>query len=425
MSLTIVFFSLALAAEPAAAAPVWTEADALEAFERGSPALAEARAAEASARGDVTQAGLLPNPQLSVSASNFPIVPNTTPGGDGPGVAHNLVTSVALEQPVELGGKRGKRLAASRGALAEATLASADALRGARFDLLRAFWQAVKAKNRRELAEKVGLRFSETVRITRARYANQDISRVDLDKVELEALRNQNDLADARAEERTAVADLLGQVGPAAPAWVQVSGDLASRPLPLELEPLLARAGEARPDLREAERRVETARANLALAEAQRVPDVSVGLAYTHSRAIPAGDNPDSFAVTLGLPLPIFNRNQGEIAKARIAIDRAERARDALFAKVGTEVAAAHARYVAATDKVVRYDTDALRLADRALEVAERSWRAGDISLLAFLEAERTYIALRGDYLDTLFELRQAALELERATGVPKLGEDT
>ena len=72
-----------------------------------------------------------------------------------------------------------------------------------------------------------------------------------------------------------------------------------------------------------------------------------------------------------------------------------------------------------AVEKVARYDGGALARADRALAVAEKTWRAGDRSLLELLEAERTWIALRGDYLDTELELREAALELERAVGAP------
>jgi cobalt-zinc-cadmium efflux system outer membrane protein len=88
---------------------------------------------------------------------------------------------------------------------------------------------------------------------------------------------------------------------------------------------------------------------------------------------------------------------------------------------VAREVAAALARYRAAAEKVARYDGGALERADRALQVAEKTWRAGDRSLLEYLEAERTWVELRGDYLDTLFELRQAAFELEKAVGHPLL----
>lgn len=400
----------------AADRPIWTEADALAAFERSSPALAEARADEDAARADVRQAGLMPNPTLSVGASNIPLQTNPT-WGNGSGIANNVVGSVELDQPIELGGKRSRRLAVARGALAGASLSRADAVRTARAELRLAFWGAVRARERRLLAEAVRARSAETLRIMRARFASEDISALDLDKIELEAAQQENEVADAVAAERAAVADLLRLVGPGAPPDVDVSGALPSPAPPLDEGRLAARARDARPDLAAARRRVETGRASVALAEAQAVPDVTVGVGYTRSRALLSGDNPQSLGVTLSVPLPLFSRNQGEIQKARVELRRAEDAARALDAAVAREVAAADARYAAAAEKVARYDGGALARAERALAVAEKTYRSGDRSLLEFLEAERTFIAVRSDYLDTMYELRAARLELELAIG--------
>jgi outer membrane protein, heavy metal efflux system len=296
---------------------------------------------------------------------------------------------------------------------------TADARRLAVFELRRAFWNAVRNREKRALSEAVRQRIEESLRISRARYEAEDISGADLEKLELEALNQQNDLADAVASERSALADLLGLVGPAAPPAVRLEGDLALAPTPLDLPALAARARSARPDLAAARRQAESTRLAVAVAEAAAVPDLTAGVGWTRSRAIPAGDNPDVLAVTLSVPLPLFHRNQGEISKARVEAERSERAAAALEARVLTEVSAAAARYQAAAEKVARYDGGALQRADHLLAIVERTWRAGDRSLLEFLEAERTWIALRADALDTRFELREAGLELERAVGAP------
>jgi cobalt-zinc-cadmium efflux system outer membrane protein len=130
-----------------------------------------------------------------------------------------------------------------------------------------------------------------------------------------------------------------------------------------------------------------------------------------------SGDNPQSLGLTLSVPLPLFSRNQGEIAKARALLARAEDAARAAEAGVSHDVTAAHARYAAAAEKVARYDGGALARAERSLAVSERTYRSGDRSLLEFLEAQRTFIAVRSDYLDTMYELRAARLELEQAVG--------
>jgi cobalt-zinc-cadmium efflux system outer membrane protein len=416
-------FSLALllgTADPAGPAPVpWTEADALAAFERGSQVLVDARAAEAGARGDLVQAGLFPNPSLALSAANLPLTANPPPSGNGPGWSRNLVTSVEIDQLLELGGKRGKRQAQARAALTGAVAGTADARRTALFELRTAFWSAVRARARRLLAEQVTGRSAETLRISRARLDAEDISRADFEKVELEAMKQQNDLADAVAIERSAVAGLLALVGPTAPPDVEVRGDLTLRPPPLDEARLVERAAEERADVRASRALAEAASAAVRLAEAQAIPDLTLGLGYTRSKAVAVGDNPDSLALTFSVPLPLFHRNQGEIAKAAAEAERSDRAAAALQARVARDVAAALARYRAAAEKVARYDGGALLRADRALAVAEKTWRAGDRSLLEYLEAERTWVELRGDYLDTQFELRQAAFELEKSVGRP------
>ena len=416
--LTLSFALLLGAAEP----PVpWTEADALAAFERGSQVLADARAAEAGARGDLVQAGLIPNPNLTLSAANFPLTTNPPPTGNGPGWSKNLVTSAGLDQLLELGGKRGKRQAQARAALAGAVAGSADARRTSLFELRTAFWSAVRARERRLLAEQVTGRSVEIERIGKARLDAEDISRADFEKIELEAMKQQNDLADTIATERGAVSGLLALVGPAAPPDVEVRGDLAVRPPPLDEARLAVRAVEERADVRAARAQSEAARATVSLAWAQAVPDLTLGLGYTRSKAVAVGDKTDSLALIFSVPLPLFHRNQGEIARASAEAERSERAAVALQARVARDVAAALARYRAATEKVARYDGGALQRADRALQVAEKTWRAGDRSLLEYLEAERTWVALRGDYLDTQFELRQAAFELEKVVGRPLL----
>ncbi len=409
-----------IVAAPTAAgpAPAWTLDDALAAFQQGSPELDEARARAASARADVTQAGLGPNPELSLTVGNVPLVPNLGAGGNGPGLGRNLVTSVGLSQTLELGGKRRKRVASARSRVAGASAGVDDALRLARFEVERAFWAALGARAKRELAEVIHGRYAETARISQARFAADDISGADLDKIVLEGARQENDVADARGAEAVALEELLRLVGPAAPAKVSLQGELEPPPAPApDPAALLHRAREARPDVRVARERVETAHRELALAEAQAVPDLTLGIGYAHSQAVVAGDNPDTLSFTVGLPLPFRNRNQGEVEKARVELAAAGRALEAASARAGREVREALARLAAAEEKHHRHVGGVLQRSQRALETAEKAYRQGATSLLALLEAQRTFIQLREESLDTLVELRSARLEVERSAG--------
>jgi outer membrane protein, heavy metal efflux system len=407
--------SLALAQT---APPIWTLDDALAALLRSSPELDEARARERAAHADIAQAGLLPNPELQASLGNLPLRANAGPGGNGGGFSRNAVASVALSQPLEAGGKREKRVAAATSRAAAARASFGDALRLARFEVSRAFWTAVTAKAKRALAEEIRLRYAETIRISRARFQADDISAADLDKIVLEGARQENDLADARTAFSVAVQELLRIAGAGAPPEVDVAGELAAPAAPTPaLDALVKLAVAHRADLAVARERVETARRDLALARAQAIPDVTIGASYTHSQGVIAGDNPDTLGFTVGLPLPLFSRNQGEVAKARIELDAATRAVEAAEDRARREIAGALARLGAAEEKARRYDEGVLARARRALDVAEKAYRDGATGLLALLEAERTFIQLRGDALDTQLELRTARLELERAAG--------
>lgn len=403
----------AASAEP----PSWTLADAVAAFLASSPELQLARLRERAAAGELTQAGLRPNPEASLSLGNIPLRANASGSGNGVHFHDNWVGTAGLTQSLELGGKRSRRVAAASERLAVARLSTEEALRLARFEVERAFWQAVLAQAHRQLAEEIQARYQATARIFRARFAADDVAKSDVEKIELEALRQENDLDDARAAEHAALHDLLRLVGPGAPPEVRLRAELPRSPPPLPDLEALRRQAEGRSDLRVAAGQLRAARAALDVARAEAVPDLSVGVTYTHSQAFAAGDNPDVLAFTIGLPLPVFHRNQGEIARASSEVASAETELAAARAGVDREIEAAMARLRAARDKVARYQEGTLARADRALQVAERAHREGAASLLALLEAERTYIALRQDYLDTLFELRVALLEVGRATG--------
>lgn len=401
---------------PSAGPPTWTLDDARSAFLRGAPELVEAAAKEAAAAGDLVTAGLLPNPQLNLSPGNLPLKDNRE-FGNGPGLGANLTLGAGVSQLIELGGKRDKRLDTARGGLAQAKATRLEVLRQQLFALQSAFYKALVTRAKRELVEKIHDRYGETVRISRARFKADDISAAELDKIELEGLKFENAVADARQDEAVALQDLLQIVGPLAPATVIVKGELPAPRSELSEPELVHRALDARPDLVAARHRVETARAALALARAQAIPDLTVGLGYTHSQAVRSGDNPDALYGSVTFPLPLFNRNQGEVMKAEAELAAAEHAEKAVASRIEREVLQALAKFVTAAEKVARYEGGYLDKADRALKVTERSYREGAQSLLVFLEAERTYAESRADYLDTQFEHRQALLELERAVG--------
>ena len=168
------------------------------------------------------------------------------------------------------------------------------------------------------------------------------------------------------------------------------------------------RALERRPDLRAAGAARVQADAQLASAERERLPDISVGGAYTHSDFTVSGDNPNTLALTLSLPLPLFDRNQANIGRAQLDQRRADNDGERLRIAVARDVAEAvrrgrarrrcwrcsstgGRRRAGRADRHVRQGRHALARRDRAAGRRE-VYRAGAISLIQLLEAQRTYL---------------------------------
>src|SRR5881296_3125983 len=284
--------------------------EALAGLRRQNPELLAGALHVRAAHGDVVTASLLPNPTLSAGAGNFPLG-RTNPSGIG--VRDTVVSQVGLEEEVLLPGKRGARLAAARRREAAAAAERADLERRLAFELRARFVALLEATERLRLARENLEHYRETVRVSEARAREGDISHAELDKIALEQRGFEREVADAQADRREAVAALLPLVGVEA-ADVEPVGTLA--PAPEDAAHLASEALERRPDLRAAERAEEAAEAALRLARAERWPNPTLGVQYTHSEFQVSGDLANQVGTSVSVPLPLFNRNQGEIERA-------------------------------------------------------------------------------------------------------------
>jgi len=286
--------------------------DALASLRRQNPELLAGALHVRAAHGDVVTAGLLPNPTLSAGAGNFPLG-QTNPRGIG--VRDTVVSQVGLEEEVLLPGKRGARLAAARRREEAAAAERADLERRLAFELRARFVALLEATERLRLARENLEHYRETVRVSEARAREGDISRAELDKIALEQRGFEREVADAEGDRREAVTALLPLVGVDA-ADVEPVGELALPPAPGGAEQLVSEALARRPDLAAAERAREAAEAALRLARAERWPNPTLGVQYTHSEFQVSGDLANQIGTSVSVPLPVFNRNQGEIERA-------------------------------------------------------------------------------------------------------------
>ncbi len=145
---------------------------------------------------------------------------------------------------------------------------------------------------------------------------------------------------------------------------------------------------------------------------------MTLGVEYTHSQHTIAGDLPDQIGGTMSVPLPVFDRNQGDIirAEAEALVARHEVAK--LRLAIPQEIRSALDAYRVARDRVHRFEEAFLREAQNARAAAEVSYRAGASSLLEFLEAERAYVETQRDHLDALHDAQVAAWALMRSAAL-------
>jgi cobalt-zinc-cadmium efflux system outer membrane protein len=369
---------------------------------------------------DKIAASVYPNPVFSYTAGNV-VVGHGNPQDRGvdPGPLSQLVHIVGVSEVIDIWNKRGARIRASERGIEHRRLVVEDALREIAYAVRAAFADLAREQLENDLARTMKSRFDETIRVSGARFRAGEISEAELRKIELEGFRYQNAVIDADTEldlSRQRLAALLGLGSPAElPGSAVMPNESRTAPT---LVALVTHALQDRPDLRAATQGRELAGATLESAKRDAYPDVSLGVAFTHSDFQVSGDNPNAVALTLTLPLPVFDRNQANIARSHNDAKRFENDIARLEIQIRQEVAQSVRKLERASSLLDIYETGGmLDRADKALRVAESSYRAGSISLLELLEAQRTYIDTRAQYLRAQHDYRQAVIDVAHATG--------
>jgi len=388
---------------------------------------------------DVVAARLYPNPVFEYSLGNLVLGNANSQQMPPPGFLGQPVQTVGVTEIVDVWMKRSARIRAAEKGTEHRRLLTEDALREIVYTVRSGFADTVREQEERQLAHDVADRYAQTIKISQARFKAGDISEAELRKIELEGLRYQNDVIEADMEldvARGRLAALLNLPSAAQlPALHPDPSDAASRPA-FDLGRLTQRALERRPDLRAAGAARVAADAQLASAERDALPDITLGAGYTHSDFTVSGDNPNTLGLTLSLPLPLFDRNQANIGRARLDQRRADNDGERLRIAVARDVAEAVRKGARATTMLAVFERPAggdvpgtptgtsdkggmISRAETALRVAEKSYRAGAISLIELLEAQRTYLDTQAQYLRALYDFRQATVDVSHAVGEP------
>jgi outer membrane protein, heavy metal efflux system len=373
-------------------------------------ALAAARTTIQQSQAQEITANLRPNPVLMADAQFLPIFnPNRwTADYTDQSAQFDLGASYLFER----GKKRQHRLQAAKDLTAVTISQVADNERTLSFQAATLFVSVLLAEDNLSLAQKDLQSFQSTVDISEARFKAGDMSEGDYLKIKLQLLQFQTDVSQAKLARVEALVGLREQLGyESVPADYDVAGTLDYSPVKTTKEEALAMAADHRPDLRAAIQGVAAANSQHELAIANGKRDPTLTLLYTHTGGM------GTASTFFNMEVPIFNRNQGEIARTRFAVTQAEELRRAAEETVDGDVTGAY-EGVGSNDQIVRlYRSGYLNESRLSLEISEYAYKRGAASLLDFLDAERSYRATQLAYRQALASYMLAVEQLREVTG--------
>jgi len=359
-------------------------------------------------------ANLRPNPVLSWDAQFLPIFqPNKF---DADYINNQAQFDLGLGYTFERGRKRQHRLQAAKDQTAATTSTVADNERQLVFNVSQQFVSVLLAQSTIDFTQQDLDSFQKTVDISELRYKAGDMSEGDLLKIKLQMLQFQTDVSTAKLAKVQALTGLRQFLGfESVPDNYDVDGDLDYLAVKAGLDDLKALALRSRPDLRAAQQNLILARSQESLAVANGKRDLGASFNYSHVAATNTG------AFFFNIQLPIFDRNQGEIARTRYAITQSQELASETSQQVLSDVVDAY-EALHSNDQIVQlYRGGYVDQAKQSRDISEYAYKRGAASLLDYLDAERTYRANQLAYRQALASYMTALEQLRQAVGTRTL----
>jgi len=357
-----------------------------------------------------TTANLRPNPVLLGDSQFLPVFQPSQFSSDY--LDNTAQFDLGVSYLFERGRKRQHRLQAARDVTAVTRAQVADNERTLTFSVASQFINVELAESTLELATEDLKSFENTVQIGEARYKAGDIGEGDLLKIKLQLLQFQTDVSAARLAMVQGLSDLRQLLGyESIPPDYDIAGSFNYQPVTGTVEDFQAKALASRPDLQAARLGVAAANSQHELQKSIGKRDVTGQVSYTH-----LGYSND-LSLFGQVQLPIFDRNQGEIARTGFAITQAEQQMQFASGQVMTDVRDAYENLHTNDQVVGLYRSGYLDQAQQSRDISEYAYKHGAASLLDFLDAERTYRTTQLGYRQALASYLLALEQLREAVG--------
>jgi len=367
-----------------------------------NPTLSAARHALDAAEGGITQARVIPNPEVAVLVEDTRQATRTT--------------TAQMNLPVELGGKRAARIgAAQRGReLAQAQLRATES--DLRASVIGAFFNVLVAQERVRLAASSAGIAARGASVAARRVAAGKISPVEETKAGVE-------LANAELERAEADAALVGARhalstlwGNPSPRFAEADGSLDTlSALPARPDAALLRDGlDAAPAAVASQRELARRQAEINVQRSQQYPDVTLSVGAKRENAGDRGYYP---VLGVAIPLPLFDRNQGNLYTAIRQADKAADEYRATRLRLDHDLQQATSQLAVSRSSAQALRDTVLPAAQHAYQAATQGFEAGKFSYLEVLDAQRTLFQVRIRYLGVVASAWQAATTIDRILG--------
>lgn len=393
-------FPSASRVEPPAAGPALTLEAAVQAALQQNPQL-RAAAAELDANdGTVRQAGLAPNPVLALDQEDLR--------------SGSRTTTVQISQTLELGGKRAARVELAQRGKDIAALDLAARRADVRAAAIQAFFDALIAQERVKVAEESLHIAGSGVDAAVRRVTAGKVSPTEETRARVAQSTARIELRQAEAARSAALRALSAVMGEPEAALQRLGGDLEALPVAPSAVEVMSRLPDA-PSVRRAQLEVRRAEAGYTLARARGVPDVTVGVGAKRDQQ----EGRSQAVLSVSIPLPVFDRNQGGQLEALRRRDAAQASAQAEELRLRSEVLQMADLLQARKDEAQVLREEVLPGAQSAYEAARTGFELGKFSFLDALDAQRTLLQVRSQYFVAIAQVHRTAAEIDRQLGAP------
>jgi outer membrane protein, heavy metal efflux system len=359
----------------------------------------------------IITARLRPNPVVTAGVDYIDMLGQFSPDKNVGPTEYNLRTDFILER----GGKRERRIEVAQDAREVTQLQLLNTTRQLVLDVQNAFVDALQASDSVTLARENLRVFQNIIEVNTNRVRAGDLAKVELARTQVAAIQFQTALRQAESKLRVAnnrLQSLMGRTS-LSPTF-SVEGELRRDTQPVVLESVTTQAMDLRPDLQALRRDQARSQAEIRNQIAQGKVDFTVSSMF--HRQFYNGTS-DTLGFFFSAPLPVFNRNQGEIERARQEQRQIQARIKAMQNDIQTEVRNAWVQYTTSRDLLTSIEHDLLDQARDVRDTMEYSYRRGEASLVEFLDAQRAFNDTRQSYNDARADFARSLYTIDSISG--------